>query len=311
MRLYRTGDLAKRLPCGRIQFIGRRDNQLKVNGLRMEGGEVINALPACVKKAHVMVRDNVLTLFVTPEDINVDDIKSHLRSKNLPSYMIPTVIHAVDMFPLNKYRKLDVPELLSKVLTGCEEGMSTSVRVDISCTETKLRLIYAQILKNSHQVSVQDNFLTHGGTSLSAVVVSRLISKDLQVDVSVHDVFIHQSIHAMAEYIDSKSRNVEDSTSDPHPLKYLPGGRHALHPVLFTSLQLLDLILMSIVAIVPIAATIYVSVRSFIWFGDLGVVLFPLFFGAVSSTFYWSHLLNGARSAGIKLARQRCSVIIS
>lgn len=278
MRLYKTGDLARRLPCGRIQFIGRSDSQLKVNGFRLEAGEILNAMPSYISRAHVLVQNNVLTMFVTPRSVDANDLKSYLSKQQLPSYMIPTIIHPIDEFPLNKNGKLDIPKLLSIVDSMQMTENFPDKEVETSQTEKTLILIWSQTLKrNASLISVDDNFFSLGGTSLSAVVVSRLISSNMQVDISVHDVFLHQSIKAMSEYIKCKRKNTEESTSDPHPLVFLPGGRNALHPLLFSFLQLIGLVIMSIIATVPIIATISISVRSFIWFGDLGVVLFPLF----------------------------------
>lgn len=281
MNTFFIGDLAKRLACGRIQFIGRNDRQIKVNGFRMEASEICNAMPNYITKSHVMVRNNVLTLFVCPSSTNTNELRSHLL-KNLPTYMVPNVIHTLDDFPLNKNRKLDQNLLLSKVnlcLNSKEEELSRDVVLGHdNRIEKTLKLVWSQILKvNVAGINNDDNFFSLGGTSLSAVVVSRMINKELQVELSVHDVFIHQTIQSLAQFINEQEKNVEESTSDPHPLHFLPGGRHELHPYVFTFLQFIGLILMSIIATVPIIATISLSVRSFIWFGDLGAVLFPLF----------------------------------
>lgn len=274
------GDLAKRLACGRIQFIGRNDQQIKVNGFRMEAGDIYNAMPKAVKKSHVMVRNNILTLFVTPSSININELKSHLL-KSLPTYMVPTIIYTLDDFPLNKNRKLDVPSMLSKVdlsQSNQEETTSEDELGPTNRTEKTLQLIWSQILNaDAEVIRRDDNFFTLGGTSLSAVVVSRMINKELQIELSVHDVFMHQTIQSLAQFINEIERDVEVSTSDPHPLHFLPGGREELHPILFTLLQFIGLIIMSIIATVPIIATVSLSVRSFIWFGDLGAILFPLF----------------------------------
>lgn len=248
----------------------------------MEDSEICNAMPNYITKSHVMVRKNVLTLFVCPSSVNLNELRSHLLKK-LPTYMVPNVIHAMDDFPLNNNRKISQSLLLSKVkslnnLTEEEETSGDVVLGHDNRVEKTLKLVWSQILKvDAKGIKNDDNFFALGGTSLSAVVVSRMINKELQVELSVHDVFIHQTIQSLAQFINEQEKNVEESTSDPHPLHFLPGGRHELHPYVFTFLQFIGLILMSIIATVPIIATISLSVRSFIWFGDLGVVLFPLF----------------------------------
>jgi len=254
---------------------------LKVNGFRIEAGEIVNAVPSDVTNAHAMVRNGALELFITPSNVDVQAVRSHMRKK-VPTYMVPSVVHAIDSFPLNKNRKLDVSAMISIV-----DAQSTSIKnaderdptpdTETARVEKTIRLIWAQSLGlNSDDILRDDNFFELGGTSLSAVMVSRVMSKELQAEISVHDVFVYQSVQSLAAFI-GQSCQIDGRTDDPTPLHFLPGGREVLNPVLFTLLQAFGLLLMSIIVTVPVIATVSISVRSFIWFGDLGVVLFPLF----------------------------------
>ena len=83
-RLYKTGDLCRRLVDGRIQFIGREDKQIKLNGYRIEIGDVQGALGPTVRNSHVMIENGQLIAFVTPK-IDISEIKVSLQEK------LPTV----------------------------------------------------------------------------------------------------------------------------------------------------------------------------------------------------------------------------
>lgn len=115
---YRTGDQVKVLPSGNLSYVGRVDHQAKVNGYRVECGEVEGVL---------MVEKNVLSAAVLPwpfengvskglvafvvgDDIVANDIIVRMREK-LPSYMIPKKIYGLNKMPLNINGKIDRKQL--------------------------------------------------------------------------------------------------------------------------------------------------------------------------------------------------------
>jgi amino acid adenylation domain-containing protein len=115
-RLYRTGDLGRCWPDGTIEFVGRRDHQVKVRGFRIELGEVEAALSlhASVRDAVVVARvddagDTRLEAFVVPTKApgpGTGELREHLR-RHLPGYMIPSVIELLDALPLTPNGKID------------------------------------------------------------------------------------------------------------------------------------------------------------------------------------------------------------
>ena len=88
-RLYKTGDLCRRLEDGRIQFIGRRDKQIKLNGYRIEIGDIQGAMGPSVQSSHMLVQNGSLIAFVMPK-VDVSEIKASLQDK------LPTVSEYYD-----------------------------------------------------------------------------------------------------------------------------------------------------------------------------------------------------------------------
>ena len=119
-RLYRTGDMGQLLTGGDVVFVGRLDDQVKINGFRIELGEITHHLNAhpMVKQNCVAVRDNrgdrSLVAFVVPAgpDASPETLRDHLATK-LPHYMVPARIHLCDGFPLTPNGKIDRRALLS------------------------------------------------------------------------------------------------------------------------------------------------------------------------------------------------------
>lgn len=122
-RLYRTGDLGRYLPDGNIEFIGREDFQIKINGYRIEIGEIEYML-----RQHPSIKDAVVTVVddgatkrlmafyiqVHGETIEGRTLRTFLIQK-LPEYMIPKVFIKVDNFPLTSNMKVDRQLLIKKM----------------------------------------------------------------------------------------------------------------------------------------------------------------------------------------------------
>ena len=113
--IYRTGDYGYFDNDGNLYFSGRRDNQVKLHGIRVELGDIENA--ACsvetVEKACAFVVSEKLILYIQAKELpNKRKFNLELR-KYIPKYMLPSEIIAVSEFPLNKNGKIDRKKLLN------------------------------------------------------------------------------------------------------------------------------------------------------------------------------------------------------
>ena len=114
--VYKTGDLGKLCDDGNIIYVGRKDNQVKIQGYRIELGEIehVATIIAGVNKACAVVNDEqkiVLLVEASSDDVNQKDIYRKLKA-NLPRYMLPSEIIIWDgIFPLNQNGKIDRVEL--------------------------------------------------------------------------------------------------------------------------------------------------------------------------------------------------------
>ncbi|GMG87746.1 non-ribosomal peptide synthetase [Biformimicrobium ophioploci] len=191
-RLYRTGDLAVRNAEGRIEFLGRMDNQVKVNGFRIETGEIEVALARLedVIEVAVVARDidsekRLVAYIVTgsgelPDPAN---LRTELR-KTLPVYMIPGYYVAMDSLPKTQNNKVD-----RKGLPEPRENLLQEATVDASNDyEREILSIAADILAR-RDLGINHNMFELGGHSLSATRLNSRIRERFQVDLPVRDIF--------------------------------------------------------------------------------------------------------------------------
>ena len=208
-RLYRTGDVARYRDDGTVEFLGRMDHQVKVRGYRIELGEIETALarhPA-VAEAVVVARgegggdDRRLVGYVVLRDgpAGVDELKNHLRA-TLPEFMVPGHIVALDRFPLTPNSKVDrnaLPEPESVAAQSRdEEGAQPS-----SAMEQQLADLWREVLKVP-RVGPEDNFFDLGGHSLLVVQAHRRLRDDLQVELSITDMFRFPTVRSLASFIE-------------------------------------------------------------------------------------------------------------
>ena len=207
--LYKTGDLGRWLADGTIEYFGRKDGQIKINGYRIEAGEIENVLieSGLIDQAVVLVRvDNKsyksLVGFVVTKDGQFDKegIVAYLKMK-LPQYMIPYYFIEVSEIPLTPNGKIDKKRLLMGLV---DEQFTEGDRFSypITSTENLLVEIWQELLARKN-ISVNESFFEAGGNSLQIVNMVEAIRKKLSKQIGVVDAFRYPSITLLANFLDS------------------------------------------------------------------------------------------------------------
>jgi mycobactin phenyloxazoline synthetase len=209
-RWYRTGDLARYWPDGTLEFLGRRDHQVKVRGHRIELGEVEAALRA-VPDVHRAVAAVVgqgghkLVAAVTAAgDMTGDRIRT-AAGRSLPPYMIPELVEVLDEFPLTSNGKLDREAVRSLLADGSNRPQNhyTAPANDL---EAAIADIVGQVLA-VHEVGVQTDFFALGGDSVLATTVIAKVRAWLDTsDAAVTDLFATRTVRDLAVRLAGRQR---------------------------------------------------------------------------------------------------------
>jgi amino acid adenylation domain-containing protein len=186
-RMFRTGDYGRIDSSGRLIYLGRRDQQLKVNGCRVDAGHVTSVLLSYsqVKKALTLTRpgrqdDNLLVAYVSPRLTPADTtaLRRYLLTR-LPHYMQPGAIVSIDEFPLLANGKVD---RLALPAPSWDVATSDCVapRSDV---EKELAAIWMEVLEVP-VVGIDDNFFDLGGHSILAIRVLARIKESFGIELS-------------------------------------------------------------------------------------------------------------------------------
>ncbi|MCP5051819.1 MAG: amino acid adenylation domain-containing protein, partial [bacterium] len=204
-KLYRTGDMARRHSGGNMEFLGRKDHQVKVRGFRIELGEIESQLlnHEEIENAVVLVRkdyqgDNFMcAYFVASMEMAKDELTGHLAHE-LPEYMIPLHFIQLEKIPLTPNGKVDRKTLpVPDMMPGSSEYTPPRDKI-----EEKLVTIWAEVLHiASESVSIDDNFFELGGHSLNAALVISRIKKELDVKIPLAEVFVATSVRKLADSV--------------------------------------------------------------------------------------------------------------
>ncbi|WBB77720.1 amino acid adenylation domain-containing protein [Micromonospora sp. WMMD882] len=231
-RLYRTGDLVKRLPDGRLVFLGRLDQQVKIRGLRIELGEIESALtrfdgigPVSVRAWSDDAGDKHLVGYLTGvAQEQVPSVREHLGTL-LPSYMVPSYFVVLAELPLTSSGKVDARRLPAPDLAAGGPGPTDGART--ATERVLLHDVLAPLLRNS-RLGVHDDFFLAGGNSLQAVQLMSAINRRFRVKISLGDFFVSPTVAHLAATVDAirAARPADDGPVDASPS--LPGRAAAI-----------------------------------------------------------------------------------
>jgi len=213
--IYRTGDLARRRPDGALDYVGRRDRQVKIDGKRVELGEVEEALRRSVSIADAVVTaskvedSHVLTAYIKSATANSDPsmLTSEARNdllRTLPPHMRPARIVVLDEFPLKTCGKVDHDRLPKPYPLHAE-----TVQPAEGDTERWLREIFGCKL-GVRNVGADTNFFDLGATSLKLVEAHAAIER-IWPGVNVMALFRHPNIRDLARAIDGRGSSLHDA----------------------------------------------------------------------------------------------------
>jgi len=206
-RLYRSGDYGRWRPDGKLEFLGRRDAQVKVAGFRIEIGDVEHALGRLpgVREATVVVARNggtrLVGFYAGDGSLDEGDLVTRLE-ETLPVYLVPAVLRRVEEMPLTANGKVDRGRLSALAEQSQRADVSTGHR-SVALTPAELRVAAAWAAVLDVPVSdlrSDDNFRSRGGTSLGAVKVVVAFDRD----VTLREVADHPVLADLARLLDSR-----------------------------------------------------------------------------------------------------------
>lgn len=216
--LYRSGDYARILASGDIEYIGRRDDQMKIRGHRIELTEVAAALKEIpgVDDAIVLARKDSgdefeLIAYYTSDAGTEAEALRHITQQELPAYMVPSYFLKVPFFPVNANGKLDRTVLPEPGLKRERTLAPVIARNEIDET---LVIIWEEVLEQKN-IGIKDDFFSLGGHSLKAIRVISRVQEMYGVKIDLAVLFRDATITHLSDYIRAVRQIGQDALNVP------------------------------------------------------------------------------------------------
>ena len=221
--VYKTGDLAVKLPNGEMQYLGRQDNQVKINGYRIELEEIKTALSQHpeITQSCVVFKENaenkqfIIAYYVADSALTEQELRQFLLAY-LPTYMLPAFYVKIKRIPLTANGKINEKAL---PLPESMVGMG-NYEAPANQTEENLATIWQEVL-GVEKIGILDDFFLLGGDSIKAIRICNKIQKSLNVSVEITTLFELLTIKKLANYIQTEAvslaTNKENTSIQPIP----------------------------------------------------------------------------------------------
>lgn len=225
-KMYKTGDLVRFMENGLLEYMGRKNHQVKINGYRIELEEIEARLLALtgITHAHVLAwempdgRKQLCAYLVSKEAIDSSVIKTKLAT-SLPAYMIPVHVISVDEIPLTTNGKIDRTRLQNPTILNneiCEENFHFSEK------ETRLVAVLEDVL-GVRPIGLAHHFFELGGDSIKAIQLSSRLNT-IGYTLKTKDILAYPHIESMASYMKRKEHSSasNDQAAIEGELEYSP-----------------------------------------------------------------------------------------
>ena len=235
-RLYRTGDLVRYQENGNLEFLGRLDDQVKIQGYRIEPGEIEAAVleyPGIAQAAVVAREDKLgemrlIGYVVGGEKLDVDRLRGHLQQR-VPEYMVPVALLQLDTLPLTANGKVDRKALIE---LESKKAMETG-SLTLTPTEELIAGVWSGLLGKS-DIRRDDNFFDLGGHSLTSIQMLARLEQVFNREIELRAVFEFPVLKDFSAYIDQLTGPAQLATLRP----IVPTSRSGDLPLSFAQQRL-------------------------------------------------------------------------
>ncbi|SHF02205.1 amino acid adenylation domain-containing protein [Marinitoga hydrogenitolerans DSM 16785] len=209
-KYYKTGDYGY-IKDNNIIFLGRKDSQIQINGIRVELEEIENRIynNFPIKQLKIIYyKKKLICFYISNKEIEGNKIKNVLR-KFLNKYMIPEFYIRIDKMPLNINKKIDMKSLIKMF----EEYYTQTLRVKNNISDDYIKQKIKNIIKTtlSYEDNVSDNisfFMLPGSDSLSSLKLINNLEKVFDINLSDDFLYIYPDINSMTEYIEKNLNQI-------------------------------------------------------------------------------------------------------
>jgi acyl carrier protein/NRPS condensation-like uncharacterized protein len=225
-KMYRTGDMARWLPDGNIELLGRKDQQIKIRGFRVEPEEIEKTLLEIDSISEAVViatgasagseneEKSLCAYMVARQEISPSQLRRLLAEK-LPDYMIPTYFVQLDSIPLTAHGKVD-----RKALPHHEVKAGTGYIAPTNEIEEKLVNIWSEVLNvDEGIIGIDSNFFELGGHSLKAVNLKAMLYKEFNLKIRITEIFKTLTIRSLSRLINETSGGESAAAAPIEPVK--------------------------------------------------------------------------------------------
>ncbi|MCY1023016.1 non-ribosomal peptide synthetase [Pyxidicoccus sp. MSG2] len=219
-RMYRTGDVARWMPDGRLEYLGRADDQVKVRGARVEPGEVEAVLAQHAAAARVAVVAHeaspgearlVAWVVLKPgQTLDAAALRTFLKER-LPDYMVPSAFEALESLPLTPSGKVDRRSLRAR---AAPTGNAAEYVAPATPEELALAGIWTELLGRT-RIGARDDFFALGGHSLMAAQIVSRVREALGVELPLTAVFESPTLSGLADVVSRMAGSMKQLADAP------------------------------------------------------------------------------------------------